>query len=304
MAPLSRRTSVRSVIRAHRPCLSLHDPRPAGGITDQAAPPCARVKVVCAERQGTTPPEDESQDMCLPATLESVSCQKASKGARHLSRRTLLAGGGGAAAAAAFPATASAVRPAKLRFHDLTHVLTEGFPVFTFDPPTRETLTTIPGDGFYAQQWTLAEHSGTHMDVPGHFIVGGRLAAEITPEELIVPIVVIDISVRAARDSDTVLTVDDLTRFERRNGQIPNGALVCMDSGWPPRSVTRSRTRAAPRFPTTTSPASTSTPQCGSLSAATWPVSGWTRSASTQAARRRFRSTSTSSPRTVTALRT
>ena len=187
--------------------------------------------------------------MCLPATLESVSCQKASKGAHRLSRRTLLAGGGGAAAAAAFPATASAVRPAKHRFQDLTHVLTEGFPVFTFDPPTRETLTTIPGDGFYAQQWTLAEHSGTHVDVPGHFIVGGRLAPEITPEELIVPIVVIDISERAARDSDTVLTVDDLRRFERRNGRIPNGALVCMDSGWAAKVDDPLAYKGGPAFP-------------------------------------------------------
>jgi len=187
--------------------------------------------------------------MCLPATLESVSCQKASKGAHRLSRRTLLSGGGGAAAAAAFPATASAVRPAKHRFQDLTHVLTEGFPVFTFDPPTRETLTTIPGDGFYAQQWTLAEHAGTHVDVPGHFIVGGRLAPEITPEELIVPIVVIDISERAARDSDTVLTVDDLRRFERRNGRIPNGALVCMDSGWAAKVDDPLAYKGGPAFP-------------------------------------------------------
>jgi kynurenine formamidase len=142
------------------------------------------------------------------------------------------AGGGGIAAAAAIPAAASAVRPAGHRFQDLTHVLTEGFPVFTFEPPMRQTLSTIPADGFYAQQWTLAEHSGTHMDVPGHFVVGGRLAAEITPRELIVPIVVIDISERAVRNPDTVVTVDDLWRFERRNGRIPDGALVCMDSGW------------------------------------------------------------------------
>jgi kynurenine formamidase len=43
---------------------------------------------------------------------------------------------------------------------------------------------------------------------------------------------VIDISSRAARDPDTAVTVDDLRRFERRRGRIPDGALVCMDSGW------------------------------------------------------------------------
>jgi kynurenine formamidase len=70
------------------------------------------------------------------------------------------------------------------------------------------------------------------MDAPGHFVLGGRLSPQITPEELLVPIVVVDISARAAQDPDTALTVDDLRRFERRHGRIPTGALVCMDSGW------------------------------------------------------------------------
>jgi kynurenine formamidase len=170
--------------------------------------------------------------MCLPGTVESVRGQVTMEGGPRVDRRTLIAGGIGAAVAAAFPASARGVRPASQRLQDLTHVLTQGFPVFTFDPPTRETLVTIPSGGFYSQQWTLGEHSGTHMDAPGHFVVGGRLAPEITPQELIVPIVVIDIAERAARDADAVVTVDDLTRFERRHGRIPDGALVCMSSGW------------------------------------------------------------------------
>jgi kynurenine formamidase len=115
---------------------------------------------------------------------------------------------------------------------DLTHTFREGFPVFSFDPPAREALVTIPSGGFYAQKWTFGEHSGTHMDAPGHFVTGGRLSPEITPRELIVPIVVVDISERAARDPDTMLVPDDLVRFERRHGRIPRGALVAMDSGW------------------------------------------------------------------------
>ena len=31
------------------------------------------------------------------------------------------------------------------------------------------------------------------MDAPGHFVSGGRLSPEITPQELIVPVIVIDI---------------------------------------------------------------------------------------------------------------
>jgi kynurenine formamidase len=44
------------------------------------------------------------------------------------------------------------VRPAKGRFADLTHTFRARFPVFTFDPPARRTLVTIPTGGFYSQE--------------------------------------------------------------------------------------------------------------------------------------------------------
>jgi kynurenine formamidase len=174
--------------------------------------------------------------MCLPGTVEKVREQTRSEDGPRLDRRAVLLGGVGAAVAATFPARATAGRShrreKKKHLEDLTHVFTDGFPVFTFDPPASEVLITIPTGGFYAQKWTFGEHSGTHMDAPGHFVEGGRLSPDITLQELIVPIVVINISSRAARDPDTAVTVDDLRRFERRRGRIPDGALVCMDSGW------------------------------------------------------------------------
>jgi kynurenine formamidase len=171
--------------------------------------------------------------MCLPGTVETVRGQVEREGAPRVDRRTLLAGGAAAALAAALPVGAAAGRPAKKRFRDLTHTFREGFPVFvTGEEPQRETIANYATDGFYAQRWTLGEHSGTHMDAPGHFVPGGRLSPEITPRELLVPIVVVDISRRAAQDPDATVTIDDLRRFERRHGRIPRGALVAMDSGW------------------------------------------------------------------------
>jgi kynurenine formamidase len=170
--------------------------------------------------------------MCLPGTVDKVREQVARDEAPRVSRRTVLLGGIGAAVAAAYPPSALAVRPAKGRFADLTHVFFEGFPVFTGDPPRRETLVTIPVNGFYAQRWTFGEHSGTHMDAPGHFVLGGRLSPDITLQELIVPLVVVDITAKAAANPDAVVTVDDLRGFERGPGRIPVGALVAMNSGW------------------------------------------------------------------------
>jgi kynurenine formamidase len=87
------------------------------------------------------------------------------------------------------------------------------------------------------------------MDAPGHFVLGGRLSPDITPQELIVPIVVIDISERAAANPDAVVTVDDLQRFERGHGRIPEGALVCMSSGWASRVHDPLAFKGGPSFP-------------------------------------------------------
>src|SRR4029450_10312817 len=58
------------------------------------------------------------------------------------------------------------------------------------------------------------------------------LGPELKPSELIVQAVVVNIADRAARDPDTVVTVDDLRAFERRHGRIPRDSAVLMDSGW------------------------------------------------------------------------
>ena len=169
--------------------------------------------------------------MCLPGTVEKVRESEPT-----ITRRAALAGGGAAALAALLPGEALARgrrrRGRRGKVVDLTHEFTAGFPVYTGDPPARRTLTTIPANGFYKQEWTFDEHSGTHMDAPAHFVTGGRFTPQLDLRELVLPIVVIDIARRAQSDPDTVVTADDLRRFERRYGRIPDGALVAMDSGW------------------------------------------------------------------------
>jgi kynurenine formamidase len=188
--------------------------------------------------------------MCLPGTVETVRGRIEKEGPPRVDRRTVLLGGAGAALAAAFPAAATAGRPAKKRFADLTHTFREGFPVFvTGEEPERETIADYGTSGFYAQRWTLGEHSGTHMDAPGHFVPGGRLSPEITPHELFVPLVVVDISDRAAEEPDAMVEVGDLRRFERGHGRIPRRSLVAMNSGWWRKVDDPDEFKGGPAFP-------------------------------------------------------
>jgi kynurenine formamidase len=178
------------------------------------------------------------------AQLAATPAGRASEqAARHagpsLTRRGALFGGAAVAASAALGGTAQAgerapALPAKRHgLRDLTYPLTTSFPAFTpGEEAVRRTVVTIENDGYYLQEWRIIEHIGTHVDAPGHFIVGGRLSPELRPSELFVEAVVIDIAERAARDPDTVVTVDDLRAFERKHGRIPRDAAVLMYSGW------------------------------------------------------------------------
>jgi kynurenine formamidase len=180
--------------------------------------------------------------MCVPGTLETVRDRMEREGPPRVSRRVALASGAGALTAAALPGTASARgrlgdHRRRGRLVDLSHEFRDDFPAFPGAPPTsRETAVTIPANGFYGQVWTIWEHICTHMDVPAHFIEGGRTSPEMALEELVAPIVVVDISGRVATEPDTVVTPDDLERFERRHGRIPKGAVVAMYSGWESRA--------------------------------------------------------------------
>jgi kynurenine formamidase len=173
--------------------------------------------------------------MCLAGTTELVRRRSEVEGLPKISRRAALLGAAGAATVVAIPGNGLTKTKPKKRARDLTHLFRAGFPVYTGDPPTRSTLFSLEVDGFYSQQWIFGEHSGTHMDAPGHFVAGGRFAPEISLAELFVPAVVIDISDRVAANSDAVVEVDDLVDFEHRHGRIPRHAGVFMYSGWESR---------------------------------------------------------------------
>jgi kynurenine formamidase len=184
--------------------------------------------------------------MCLPGTVEKVRESEPT-----ITRRTALAGGGAAALAALLPGEAVAHKRRRRRrlgkVVDLTHEFTAGFPVYTGNPPSRRTLTRIDPEGFYKQEWTFDEHSGTHMDAPAHFVAGGRFTPELKMRELVLPIVVIDIARRARSNPDAVVTGNDLRRFERKHGRIPDGALVAMDSGWAKKVGDEAAYKGGPR---------------------------------------------------------
>jgi kynurenine formamidase len=170
--------------------------------------------------------------MCPRGCFDAM-CQMAT-------RRGVLKVGLGAVAVAATGQSLmapSAAAPAVSRSFtdviDLTHPLFEGFP--TFDGSkwfTIEPVFTYAKEKLNINRWTLMEHTGTHMDAPLHFSADGQSVDLLPITDLVVPLAVIDISQRARDNPDSAVTPDDIKAWEAKNGRLPEGCCVAMNSGW------------------------------------------------------------------------
>jgi kynurenine formamidase len=172
--------------------------------------------------------------MCAPSIMNEVR--------RDLTRRRFLGAiGGTLAAVTSADRVGAQTRPVRVAngsatVHDLTHTYSPRLPVFpAFEPVRIREKFTIAKDGFFANEITFDEHTGTHMDAPIHFVAGGGSADRIAPDRLVAPLAVISIEARAMKDADTLVTVDDLLAWEKRHGRLPQGAFVAMHSGWDAR---------------------------------------------------------------------
>jgi kynurenine formamidase len=111
--------------------------------------------------------------------------------------------------------------------------------------PTAEgfTLTKVadgetPAGYYYAaNNFSGAEHGGTHIDAPVHFARGHMTVDRIPLETLIAPAVVVDVTEASGGNADYQVTIKDLTDFELLYGTIPDGSIVLFKTGfanrWP-----------------------------------------------------------------------
>lgn len=153
--------------------------------------------------------------MCGPKVVETVH--------RRIGRRALFGSLGAAAltvaaggAARAAPAVAVAIPAGRLI--DLTHTLSPTFPVWPGNEPfLMHPVAAYELGGFLVNKLSYYEHTGTHIDAPAHRVRGGATADILPLEDLIAPLVVLDISVRAASDPESVVTTEDIARWEREH---------------------------------------------------------------------------------------
>lgn len=144
---------------------------------------------------------------------------------------------------------AGALAGGSVRVIDLSQTLSPRFPQIVLPPefdqcaPFRmEEISRYDdrGPGWYWNNLSFGEHTGTHFDAPVHWITGRDLPANATdtlpPAAFVAPACVIDCSTEAVRDADFLLTADHLRAWEGKHGRIPPRAWVLMRTDWSKRT--------------------------------------------------------------------
>ena len=124
------------------------------------------------------------------------------------------------------------------RVVDLTHALSPANPYWPgegYAPFAYEVFETIEEDGALAARFMMAEHTGTHLDAPNHFVEGQASIDRIPLQQLIVSAVVIDVRAAVAENPDYLLTTEDILNWEGTNGRIEPNTFVFMYTGWDER---------------------------------------------------------------------
>ena len=94
---------------------------------------------------------------------------------------------------------------------------------------------TDAGFFYAANNFSMAEHGGTHLDAPVHFAAGKHAVDEIPLDSLVGPAVVVDVTDEAALSADYQVTVSDLEAFEAAHGRIPDRAILLIRTGFSKR---------------------------------------------------------------------
>lgn len=124
----------------------------------------------------------------------------------------------------------------KGKFIDLTHTFDANSPHFeTASPMQVEDIKTCEQGGFWVQKFQFEGQWGTHVDAPAHCFKGGRTIEDIPLNEMVLPLVVIDIHDKVAQNPDYILTVNDVLAWEDQFGSIPKGAFVALRTDWSKR---------------------------------------------------------------------
>lgn len=119
---------------------------------------------------------------------------------------------------------------------DLTHTFSEEsvYWVTAKEFQLEEVAKGSTGNGYYysANNFSTAEHGGTHIDAPIHFAENKQTVDQIPLENLIGTGVKIDVSAKALKNPDYLISIEDLKNWESEHSEIPSQSIVLLYTGY------------------------------------------------------------------------
>jgi len=94
---------------------------------------------------------------------------------------------------------------------------------------------SVEKDGYFTRSFWMLEHYGTHLDAPAHFAPGEMTVDQIPAQQLFGTAVVLEVRADSAADADYELPASRIEDWENRHGEIPEGAIVLLRTGWASR---------------------------------------------------------------------
>ena len=122
-------------------------------------------------------------------------------------------------------------------FVDLTHTMVEEMPTGPSgkEPPTIKKFATHDDGMAKIHRYNFPGQWGTHVDPPIHFAPNTRTLEDIPLNEMILPLVVIDIHEKVENNPDYVVTMNDIYAWEEKHGAIPEKTFVALRTDWSKR---------------------------------------------------------------------
>ncbi|WP_242093808.1 cyclase family protein [Aestuariivivens sediminicola] len=92
---------------------------------------------------------------------------------------------------------------------------------------------TEAGFFYAANNFSTAEHGGTHIDAPIHFAKDGQTVDQIPLQHLVGKAIKIDVSEKALNNPDYLVSIADILDWEKKEQQqIPVGGIVLLETGY------------------------------------------------------------------------
>ena len=125
---------------------------------------------------------------------------------------------------------------------ELSHPLTDDSPYWAGIPAGSVELCRTVFDydeemlSCHIHTYKFPGQFGTHIDFPNHFTPGAAGAEAYGAADMVMPLVVIDLTPKiAAEGPDVTITVNDIEAWETEHGRIPVGAFVALRTDWSKR---------------------------------------------------------------------